>query len=332
MNIFIEGPRWSGMWTEIIAAALQQLGHQVDCIHHNHKRLTDRLVLAGNTLMHGEPRHAAWTARYRKRLHARLMQSCPDMVLSIQGKIDSTTIQALRQCSPGLKVIFWWGDILSDKAIESITHAADFADRILISYKGIFEELGPSFQDKLVYFPFGVSPDFHTVSGISARERSRFTADVSFVGTRYPERCELIRYLNAQLAAPVRVWGRGWRHCKGIRGHGALSLQDSLKVHACSKISLNLHHAATRNGCNMKYFEIPAAGGLQLCDWQPVMQESAAGRPAIPCRSLPEFAEQIHYYLVHEAERHEFARLARQSVIATTAYPQRLAALLDTLA
>jgi spore maturation protein CgeB len=125
------------------------------------------------------------------------------------------------------------------------------------------------------------------------------------------------------------VWGRGWRKCHGVRHHGALSLADSLKVYACSTISLNLHHVDTPNGCNMKYYEIPAAGGFQICDWQPLMDSTDPGRQTVACRSLPEFADKVNYFLAHESERRETVVANSQAVFATPDYQARLAELLD---
>ena len=167
------------------------------------------------------------------------------------------------------------------------------------------------------------------MNNISTRDRKRFSAEVAFVGSCYPERCELIRYLNTQLDTPVRVWGRGWRHCKGVRSHGVLSLADSLKVHACSSISLNLHHADTDNGCNMKFYEIPAAGGFQICDWQPLLEETALGRQTVACRSLAEFAEKTHYYLAHEQKRRQIVSATSQTVFIKEDYPSKLAELFN---
>lgn len=330
MRIFIEGPRWSGMWTEMIADTLQDLGHRVTFHYHNHKRLSDRLVLAGKTLR-GEERHAAWAQRQRQQLLAAMHTGNWDVLLSIQGKLDAATVHQLRRHSPGLRVVFWWGDILTDKGRAAIQQAAEFSDRILVSYRGSHEQLQPVFGKRLVYFPFGVSTAYHSVPQMTARERKRFTADVAFVGTCYPERCELVRYLNTRLASPVRVWGRGWRHCRGIHGHGALSLQDSLKVHACSRISLNLHHHDTDNGCNMKFYEIPAAGGFQLCDWQPLLRDTELGQHTIACRSLPEFAESIDYYLSHEQQRRDMATAASSAAFASAGYRQQLEKLLEEL-
>ena len=318
------------MWTEIIANALQSLGHQVAFHYHNRKQAGDRLALAGRTLL-GEERQAAWARRHRRQLLAAMQSGQWDLLLSIQGKLDAATVHRLRTQSPGLRVIFWWGDILTDKGRDNIEQAAAFSDRILVSYRGSYERLRPVYGDRLVYFPFGVSPAYHAVPEISAHERRRFTTDLAFVGTCYPERCALIRYLNTRLDTPVRVWGRGWRHCPGINSHGTLSLQDSLKVYACARISLNLHHRDTDNGFNMKFYEIPAAHGFQLCDWQPALEATSLGRQTIACRDLPEFAQAIEHYLAHDHERRQLAATANRTVFTTASYPLQLADLLRSL-
>jgi len=331
MDIFIEGPRWAGMWTEIIAASLQQLGHRVEYLHHNVRRPADRLYLAGRSWLHGENRGKAWARRFRQRLLERAGNTPRDVLLSIQGRIDAATVQQLRQHSPDLRVLYWWGDILTDAALARIREAAGFADRILISAAGSHARLRALYGEQVVYFPFGVAPAFHCVDSTTARERRRFSTAVAFVGSCYPERCELLHYLNTRLASPVAVWGRGWRHCRGVRGRGALSLRQSQLVHACSEISLNLHHAGTGDGGNMKYWEIPAAGGFQICDRQPSLAATAQAEYTVTCGSLPEFAERIQYYLAHADERLQLSHAARRAVLETAGYAPRLAALLQDL-
>lgn len=317
------------MWTEIIADSLRSSGHLVDSCYHNRKTLLDRAVLAGTSLRHGEQRSAAWKRRHRQQLIKTLSHSRWDVLLSIQGSIDQHTANQLRHHSPHLRIIYWWGDILTGQAQARIEEAADFSEHILMSYLGSYQALKPAYQDRLVYFPFGVSRNFHTTNNLSARDRKRFAADVAFVGTYYPERCALIRYLNTQLETPVSVWGRGWRKCRGIRHHGVLSLADSLKVYHCSGISLNLHHIETPNGCNMKFYEIPAAGGFQICDRQPLMESTDLGRQTVTCRSIPEFSEQVIYYLTHEQKRQKILKENAHTVFATADYQMRINDLLD---
>ena len=317
------------MWTEIIAAALRRNGHRVDSCYHNRKTLRDRVALAASTWRPGKDRKNAWRQRHQLQLLQALHHSRYDMLLSIQGTLDLQAIEQARQQSPGLRIIYWWGDILTKQAQARIHEAAGFADRLLVSYLGSYQALKAFYPDKLVYFPFGVSREFHIPGPMFARDCQRHTADVAFVGTYYPERCALIRYLNTQLDTPVSVWGRGWRKCRGISHHGALSLADSLKVYRCSKIALNLHHVDTPNGCNMKYYEIPAAGGFQVCDWQPLMDSTEMGRQTVACRSLPEFAEQLKYYLAHEPQRKIIAAANTRAVFAMADYQARLDDLFD---
>jgi hypothetical protein len=332
VDILIEGPRWAGMWTEIIAATLQQLGHRVEYLHHNVRSPADRLYLAGRTWLHGEDRGSAWAQRFRQRLLEYAGRSHWDLLLSIQGRVDAATLRQLRRQSPGLRVVYWWGDILGDAALPRIQEASGFAERILISYAGSYRQLKKLYGDLLQYFPFGISPAFHCIGTPTARERRHFGAEVAFVGTCYPERCELIRYLNSRLPSPVAVWGRGWRHCSGVRARGALSLHQSQIVHACASISLNLHHARSDDGGNMKFWEIPAAGGFQVCDRQPALAASAHGQHTVLCRSLPEFAQSIEYYLAHPEERLQRCRAAHETAMKTADYAPRLAALLQDLA
>lgn len=332
MRIFVEGPWWCGEWTAVSVDTLQELGHEVAFHYHNRRTLIDRISLAAGKLGRpGEARSAAWTRRYQPQLFHAMHGSGWDMLFSIQGRVQADTIHRLRGSSPDLRVVYWWGDIITDQATRRLAEAVEFSDRILISYRGAYDKLRAVHGEKITYFPFGVSPRYHQVEDLSWRDRRRYTADVAFVGTCYPERCELVHYLNARLENPVRVWGRGWRQCRGVRAHGPLPLADALKVHACSRISLNLHHRGTDNGCNMKFYEIPAAGGFQICDWQAVMEETAVGIQTVSCRSAAEFADRIAHYLACPQERQHLGEQTSAMAYAHETYLDRFRKLMEDL-
>jgi hypothetical protein len=332
VRIFVEGPHWSGEWTGISVATLEQLGHQVEFLYHNRRGLIDRIALAAGRLIRpAESRGAAWTRRYQQQLYDRMRNTGWDVLFSIQGRVQADTVRRLRRLSPDLRVIYWWGDIITEQARRRLVEATEFSDRVLVSYHGAFDRLKAVYGEKIAYFPFGVSARFHQVQALSRRDRQRYTADVALVGTCYPERCELVHYLNTRLAKPVQVWGRGWRHCRGVRSHGPLALADTLKVYACSGVSVNLHHRGTDNGFNMKFYEIPAAGGFQICDWQPAMEVTALGTQTVSCRSPAEFAETITHYLEHAQERQRISEQTATTVFAHESYLPRLEKLLASL-
>ena len=81
----------------------------------------------------------------------------------------------------------------------------------------------------------------------------------------------------------------------------------------------------------MKFYEIPAAGGFQICDYQAVMDEFQTGRMTVSFRSLEELAEKTDYYLTHESERLELTRAIQHQVLADELYTTRLQRLLDSL-
>ncbi len=334
MKIFIEGPDWMGRWTEISADALENLGHHCAIHYHNRKTYRAKLNSHINAVMSklgvGAP-CPAWDQLSNQILLEAMSGERWDILLSIQGRIDAGTVAVIRKNNPDVKIIYWLGDILQSAGERRVLEVHGWVDMVAVSYRGVYQRLADQGLSKLYYLPFGISKRFHVKAPISPAESRRFSAEVSFVGTYYPERCELIRYINEQLGFRVRVWGRGWRHCKGVWGGGRLDVEQTLKVYACSKISLNIHHHCTENGFNMKFYEIPAAGGFEICDWQPELDNVQAAAGLVSYRRPDELLEKIRYYLAHDNERLACADRIRQAMDKSEKYEQRFAGLLDAL-
>ena len=98
--------------------------------------------------------------------------------------------------------------------------------------------------------------------------------DVSFVGARYPNR---ERTLSAvQRHADLAIWGGDWkrrpwrtryyqrRNALDRAAQGPADLRTSAAIYAACAVNLNIH--GPWDGLNMRVFEIPGAGGFQLCD------------------------------------------------------------------
>lgn len=334
MKIFIEGPDWMGRWTEISADALEHLGHHCAVHYHNRKTFRAKLNSRINTVMSklgaGAP-CPAWSELSNKNLLQAMSGERRDVVLSIQGRIDADTVAVIRKNNPGVKIVYWLGDILQAAGERRVLEVYDWVDLVAVSYRGVYQRLADRGLRNIYYLPFGISQRFHTPEPISPDDRRRFSADVSFVGTYYPERCELIQYLNEHLGFRVRVWGRGWRHCKGIWGRGRLDVAETLKVYACSKVSLNIHHHCTEDGFNMKFYEIPAAGGFEICDWQPELGRLAAAAEMASYQKPDELLEKIRYFLAHDDERLARADRIHQAMVDSEHYERRFAGLLDCL-
>lgn len=320
MNILVEGPRWMGQWTEIVADSFKGLGHPTLVHYHNEKTLAFRL----DRLLRGRDIAAFSNERLRVAARGRRI----DLLFSIQGKIDAATVRALRDANPGLKVVYWFGDILLDRARRRVEEAYELADRVLLSYHGDWLTMRAALGEKLAYFPFGVSERFHRLPPSSPGEQRRFSSDVAFVGTHYPERDRLLDPLAHGAAGELRVWGRGWRRSRKIRSQGRLSMTDTLKVHRNARISLNIHHHQTNDGFNMKFFEIPAAGGFELCDWQPEIERLQLGDLVATFREGDDLVDKVKYFLAREALRREMSGRFQAAVFEKYRYDARLGRLL----
>jgi hypothetical protein len=258
-----------------------------------------------------------------------------DLLFSIQGKIDSDLICRFKERRPDLKIVYWLGDVLVEptrRRLETLRAACQSGDLdcLLVSYRGTYDQLCNDGYKNVRYFPFGVSKKYHSLGTISEADREAFTSKVSFVGSCYPERAELIRYLNNHLDEPVRVWGRGWRK-EGIHSQGSLDIADSLKVHACSQVSLNIHHHLTDSGFNMKFYEIPAVGGMQLCDWQKELEVFPFQGVMKSFKDRENLLALIRFYLSHEAERLSLADKTNQIVWNECDYSDQISELMQSL-
>ena len=306
MRVFIDGPQWAGMWAEISADEFQNLGYETQIFYNNKKKPKARLFSKLNKFFPATKAFLDWEKFQQQDLLAEFGKSRFDLYFSIQGKIDSAFLQKIKESNPQTKTVYWLGDVLVDaakKRFDSLKEAnlSGALDILLVSYQGTYQSLVAQGFKNVHYFPFGYSKTYHQVDDITSEERKKFTCQVSFVGTHYPERAEIIHFLNQHLDAPVQVWGRGWQG-SGIKSNGRLSLQESLKVYACSKVSLNIHHHLTDNGFNMKFYEIPAAGGFQICDWQEELARTPLAQT--PCyASAEELLSAVKRYLANEKER-----------------------------
>lgn len=334
MNILLEGPRWAGMWSEIVQDSLRNIGHKVFLHYHNRKPLS-YLLWSGavpTLFRHGsresKARFASWS---NNRVLELLKKSDFDMILSIQGKIDGTCLRAIRRDKPDVKILYWIGDVLSPGGEEKIREIAGEVDGILLSYRGDYERMKIIHPGKIIYFPFGVSKKYHAVKAISVRERKLYASDVSFVGTYYPERGDALKYLMENGSPKIGIWGRSWRRSGGLASRGRLPLENAQKVHALSKISLNIHHVATKNGFNMKFLEIPASGGFELCDWQDEIEDQGLSGLVATYKTREEMKEKLDYFLKNPGPRDSMARKFRDHVTTRFCYDRKFFDLLERL-
>ncbi len=255
-----------------------------------------------------------------------------------QSKVRTGALAQLRSLA-GVSIVFVWQDPLNNLSEHSIgslplydlvaTYSRDTAPQ--------FERLG---SRRVEWVPLGCDPCLHPAPGGSASAEATFGADISFIGYWRPERERVLRILLAEFPTlTIRIWGQGWdRHCRGKRdilhvwqGRSVIGNDFAFAV-SSSKINLNIIDAGANSAANMRFFEIPCAGGLQVCSACPEMEaEFKHGETIFYFRELADLPDLVRSLLRDDALRQRVAKAAHEKVLGEHTYVHRAMRILDLL-
>lgn len=285
-------------------------------------------------------------------------------------------------------------------------------NRIFLFDYALYEEFCPENPEGIFYLPLGADykrVDAQTAS-ITEEERRRFTADVSFIGSLYTEKCPYNRlkedgsylkgFLDGVIEAQLKVYGYNFleecitdqiladfkaavpfyrfpekanhndvaamahlylgnkvteqerlRLFKAVSGRFkfdlytgsdtsllpdvnfrglAKTMTEMPKIFHLSKINLNLTSKSIRTGLPLRIWDILAAGGFVLSNYQTEIPEYfEIGKDLEVFTSERELLEKIEYYLAHEKEREEIARNGYQKAKEQYSLEQRINQMLE---
>lgn len=100
------------------------------------------------------------------------------------------------------------------------------------------------------------------------------------------------------------------------RVHAEVSTwEERVKIYQNSRINLHLTHRSVMSGIPQEVFEIMAAGGFVLTNFQPELAENfVIGEHLETFVNEKDLLEKIAYYLEHEEERMQIAKAGQQAV------------------
>jgi spore maturation protein CgeB len=162
-----------------------------------------------------------------------------------------------------------------------------------------------------------------------------YRADVSFIGGWRPEREKVLSQFKG---LDLKIWGPDWgRRCRGNsvimdswQGRPALG-QEFSKVVTASKINLNIIDPTNFPAANMRFFEIPTAGGLQLSSQCPEMENDFChGVHIFYYRDSKDLREHVSYLLANPDVCSKVAEAGRTRVLGAHTYTARISAILDS--
>lgn len=189
-----------------------------------------------------------------------------------------------------------------------------------------------------LYLPLAAHPPLHRPLELSAADKKRFGADLSFMGAGYPNRRQAFRRLASY---DFKIWGTEWEGESELANHVQLrgrriTAEETVRIFNSSKINVNLHSGVRRDQevtggdfVNPRTFEIAACGAFQLVDRRELLPDLFAPDELAVFENMDEFISLADYYLPRPEERAEIARRGRERVLREHTYARRMRALLD---
>ena len=313
---------------EYLAAALLRLGHEVHRFDHRGFLLPGRLRARSSRL-------ARWD---RGRLNERFLRQVRcfgiELALVNQGMaLGPDTIERARR--EGARCVNWFSDFPAE--FEAGLRAAPAYDAFYLGSSYAAARHREAGHGHAGWLPFACDPESHH-PGAPRRSEAGAPA-VVFVGSHYPERQVLLRFLRG---LPVGVWGPGWERARDdafvapmVRG-AALRPAQWRHLYAGSRVALNIHDGAfgppevSGDLANTRAFEILACGAYQVANRQgDLLRLFRDGEHLATFSGGDELRARVEEALRDEDRRRAIAERGRAAVLASHTYLHRARALLD---
>jgi len=249
----------------------------------------------------------AWIQKANREVLLRAIEFQPDLIVVIGGHpIRVGSLSQMKIACPGVTLAFVWPDTmlnLTGTLVECLP-LFDVVGTYSQSSVPLMQALG---APHTFWLPLGADEDLHGKPAEEKAAQRDCEIDVAFIGGWRSDREATLSKLTD---FNVKIWGPEWdRHCKGnsfimkawegkpLRG------QDYAEAIRSSKINLNVIDPTNYPSPNMRYFEIPVAGGLQLSSTCPELESEFQNGEQIVYYKDPDDLPELVGSLIADPER-----------------------------
>ena len=254
----------------------------------------------------------------------------PDLVLALaQAPLDDVALGRLRTL--GIPTAFWF--VENGRVLTYWRHVAGLYDWFYAIQPGRFlEQLDDAGAKRPAYLPVACDPTEHHPRELSADERARYGADISFAGSAYLNRRRVFSKLTD---LPLRLWGAGWTDAAlaplAAEGGQSFDIEQMMRIFAATRINLNLHSANHVETCdpdpdyvNPRTFELASSGAFQLVDRREPLPELFTQDEVVTFEDVRQLRALISHYLADPDSREAVVTRARTRVLADHTYVHRM--------
>jgi glycosyl transferase family 1 len=316
------------------ANAAEGLGHEV--LRFDPRSVTKKYI---KFKKFGEKLHdfvpvEAWTRKMNRELIVLAKDTAPDFILLFgNAKILFGTLVTIRLILPSAKIIWVWPDTPMNLESHNLDNAKLF-DLSATYSSSTMESYSLLGFNNTQWVPLAGDNFMHYNKVPSADE---FACDLSFVGMWRPERERIMTAINNNFPElNIELHGNYWqRNCsdkhlmKRWKGAGFYAKELSGFFNK-SRININIIDDTNYPAANMRFFEIPVSGGLQLVSPCPEMEVHFEDKKNILFfKDEKDIIEKIRWILGNAAKAQEIRQAAHDLVTTQHTYTNRLTAILN---
>lgn len=276
----------------------------------------------------------AWLRKANKEFAEYVKAYKPDIIVLFTGaETLPGTIAYIKSILPA-RIVWYWADPLPNlsRYIHQSLPLVDLVASYSHSSLKVFEQMGAR---KTLWLPFAGDVDAHYRP---AAEAANHLYDVSFVGSWRPEREAALQTIHENFPQlRIKLSGPYWNRCtyqplKKIADTKPLYGKAFTDVMQSSLLSLNVMDNTNYPSVNMRFFEILAAGGAQLCSEGPEMESVFQQRKHLLYFSdAPSLVEKVKFALDNPQEIQKIRQNGQQLLLSEHLYKHRVDALVNAV-
>ncbi len=283
-----------------------------------------------------------WIRKANRELIVEANRVSPDLMVVVgSSQVRAGALAQILTQVRGLSAVWVWPDTLLNVS-EPMINSLPLYDIVAAYSRDAVPRIASLGGRSVEWIPLGADPDMHKARDEKEQVAGdgEYRSDVSFIGGWRPERERVLMDILSEFGdANVKIWGPDWgRRCKGNKtilrawqGRGLFE-KEFAKAVAVSKINLNIIDDTNYPAANMRFFEIPSAGGLQVCSPCPEMEtEFRHGETIFYYRDKEELLGIVRGVLGDDELQEKVARAAHDKVLNAHTYRHRVRQILRSI-
>ena len=275
----------------------------------------------------------AWLRKANKKLAEKALSLRPDIILAFTGaEVLPGTFAFLKSTLPAT-IAWYWADPLPNISryfLETMP-LTDLAASYSNASVPVLRAMG--FRN-VMFLPFAADQDAHFKP--ASLNVTSYRYELSFVGSWREERVQaLTRIVNDFPDLKVKIFGPYWNRCKDaslrrLATSTPLYGGDFAEVVQNTFMNLNVMDNTNFPAVNMRFFEIFAAGGNQLCGGGPEMRTIFKNKEhLLYFDNLEEMSDQLAYAIENKSVVERYKVRSQELVLKDHLYLSRAKELLD---